>query len=41
MTRLLSASMATVVAWIAREMIHLGQNIIRTAYGWLSWSEKL
>ncbi|HLA60930.1 MAG TPA: hypothetical protein VK626_01670 [Nitrospiraceae bacterium] len=41
MTRRLSLGTAAVVAWIAREMIYLGQNIIRTAYEWLKWSERL
>ena len=30
----------TVVSWVAREMIHLGQMVIRTAYAWLEWSER-
>lgn len=41
MTRVLSNRTAAVVAWLAREMIYIGQTIIKTAYEWLSWSEKL
>lgn len=30
----------TTIAWIAREMIYVGQTIIRIGYGWLKWSER-
>lgn len=30
----------TTISWAAREMIHVGQTIIRLAYGWLEWSER-
>lgn len=36
----LSFGVATVVGWIAQETIYLGQIMIRTAYGWLKWSER-
>jgi hypothetical protein len=34
-------AMKAAVTWLAHEMIYVGQNIIRTAYQWLRWSEKL
>ena len=41
MTRVLSSRTAAVVSWIAREMIYLGQTIIKTAYEWLKWADRL
>lgn len=28
------------VGWIAKEVIYVGQVLIRTAYEWLRWSER-
>lgn len=32
--------LALAVSWVAQELIYLGQILIRTAYGWLRWSER-
>lgn len=40
MTEYMASGIAAAVSWIAREMIYFGQTIIKTAYEWLSWSEK-
>jgi len=40
MERTIATGAALAVAWIARETIYVGQVLIRTAYGWLKWSQR-
>lgn len=33
-------ALAIAIGWIAMHLIGIGQNLIRTAYQWLRWSER-